>query len=50
MPDPDTVYQWNAAIQEWPAKLIVATKKGYTTRVPFSTSKEIKEQARGTFF
>ena len=46
----DTVYQWNAAIQEWPAKLIVATKKGYTTRVPFSTSKEIKEQARGTFF
>ncbi len=46
----DTVYQWNAAIQEWPTKRIVAAKLGYTTRIPFTTSQEIKERARGTFF
>ena len=46
----DTVYQWNAAIQEWPTKRIVAAKLGYTTRIPFTTSQEIKEKARGTFF
>lgn len=46
----DTVYQWNAAIQEWPTKMIVAAKLGYTTRIPFTTSQEIKEKARGTFF
>ena len=46
----DTVYTWNSAIQEWPAKMIVAAKQGYTTRIPFTTSLEIKEKARGTFF
>jgi len=46
----DTVNQWNQDIQEWPTKMIVAAKKGYTTRIPFSASKEIKEQARGVFF
>lgn len=46
----DTVYRWNADIQVWPTKMIVAAKEGYTTRIPFSTSKEIKEKARGTFF
>ena len=46
----DTVQTWNVAIQQWPAKMIVAAKQGYTTRIPFSTTKEIKEQARGTFF
>ena len=46
----DTVLQWNRAIQEWPTKMIVAAKQGYTTRIPFSTSKEIKEQARAVFF
>ena len=46
----DSVLQWNAAIQEWPTKMIVAAKNGYTTRVPFTASKEIKEAARGTFF
>ena len=30
--------------------MIVAAKAGYTTRIPFSTSAEIKEKARGTFF
>ncbi len=46
----DTVFKWNAAIQEWPTKMIVAAKAGYTTRVPFTASKETKEKARGTFF
>lgn len=46
----DTVYRWNAAIFEWPTKAIVAAKLGYTTRIPFTASQEIKEKARGVFF
>ncbi len=46
----DTVNRWNTEIQVWPTKMIVAAKAGYTTRIPFSTTKEIKDQARGTFF
>ena len=46
----DTVNQWNSAIFSWPTKQIVAAKKGYTTRIPFSTSKEIKQKARNVFF
>lgn len=46
----DTVNQWNRDIQIWPRYMIVAAKAGYTTRIPFIASKEIKEQARGTFF
>ena len=46
----DTVYTWNSAIQEWPTKMIVAAEQGYTTRIPFSASQEIKQQARGVFF
>lgn len=46
----DTVNQWNNAIFSWPTKQIVAAKKGYTTRIPFSTSKEIKQKARDVFF
>ncbi len=46
----DTVAQWNREIQEWPTKRIVAAKMGYTTRVPFITSSEIKAAARATFF
>ena len=46
----DVVMQWNAAVYEWPAKQIVAAKRGYTTRVPFIASQETKERARGTFF
>lgn len=46
----DTVAQWNTAVYEWPAKQIVAAKRGYTTRVPFITTGEIKQAARGTFF
>ncbi|MCM1441622.1 MAG: LemA family protein, partial [Roseburia sp.] len=46
----DTVYTWNREIQEWPTKMIVAAKNGYTTRIPFIASKTIKEQANGVFF
>mgnify|MGYP000067457241 CR=1 FL=1 len=34
----------------WPTKQIVAAKAGYTTRIPFIASAEIKAAARGTFF
>jgi LemA protein len=46
----DSVFQWNHDIMQWPAKMIVAAKAGYTTRIPFTASKETKEAARGTFF
>ncbi|MBR2339789.1 MAG: LemA family protein [Clostridia bacterium] len=46
----DTVNTWNREIFMWPVKQQVAAKCGYTTRIPFATTKEIKEQARGVFF
>ncbi len=46
----DTINQWNADIFAWPTKKIVAAKNGYTTRIPFVASKEIKQQATGVFF
>lgn len=46
----DRVAQWNRDIQIWPTKMIVAARAGYTTRIPFIASKEIKEKARDVFF
>lgn len=46
----DTVNAWNRDINAWPTKMIVAAKQGYTTRIPFATTSEIKQQARGVFF
>jgi len=46
----DTVSQWNSDIFAWPTKQIVAAKAGYTTRIPFTASAEIKAQARAAFF
>ena len=46
----DVVNEWNREIFKWPTKRIVAAKRGYTTRIPFTTTKEIKEKARDTFF
>ena len=43
----DTVNIWNRDIYAWPTKMIVAARRGYTTRIPFSTSEEVNEQARG---
>lgn len=46
----DTVNQWNYAVYQWPTKMIVAARRGYTTRIPFIASKEVKDAARDTFF
>ena len=46
----DTINTWNRDIFDWPTKQIVAAKKGYTTRIPFIASQEIKRQATGVFF
>lgn len=46
----DTINEWNKDIFAWPTKKIVAAKNGYTTRIPFVASKEIKEQAKKVFF
>ena len=46
----DTINEWNKDIFEWPTKKIVAAKNGYTTRIPFAASKEIKEKAKAIFF
>ncbi|MGL5317592.1 MAG: LemA family protein [Bacteroidales bacterium] len=44
------VTQWNTDIFSWPAKMIVAARQGYTTRIPFTASAETREMARGKFF
>ena len=46
----DTINEWNRDIFAWPTKMIVAAKNGYTTRIPFVASAEIKQQAKGVFF
>ena len=46
----DTVLLWNQEIFKWPTKMIVAAKNGYTTRIPFSTSQEIKDRNRNEVF
>jgi LemA protein len=46
----DTIDQWNRDIFAWPTKKIVAAKNGYTTRIPFVASQEIKEKAKSVFF
>lgn len=46
----DTINEWNRDIFAWPTKMIVAAKNGYTTRIPFAASQEIKAQAKGVFF
>lgn len=46
----DAVLQWNTEIFQFPTNKIVAAKEGYTTRIPFIASREVKEQARKNFF
>ncbi len=46
----DTIKRWNQDIYKWPTKMIVAAKNNFTTRIPFSTSQEIKAKSRGEFF
>lgn len=44
------VTQWNTDIFAWPTKMIVAARQGYTTRIPFTASAEVREQVRSKFF
>ncbi len=46
----DSINTWNREIFSWPTKQIVAAKCGYTTRIPFIASQEIKAQAKSVFF
>ena len=46
----DTINEWNKDIFAWPTKKIVAAKNGYTTRIPFAASQEIKQKAKEVFF
>jgi LemA protein len=46
----DSVATWNQDIFAWPTKQIVAAKAGYTTRIPFTASRQTKDAARSTFF
>ena len=46
----DTVTLWNTSLYEWPTKMIVAARNGYTTRIPFTASAETKARAREVFF
>ena len=46
----DSINTWNRELFSWPTKQIVAAKNGYTTKIPFIASAEIKQQAKGTFF
>ena len=46
----DTVLLWNQEIFKWPTKMIVAAKAGYTSRIPFSTSQEMKDRNRNEVF
>ena len=46
----DTVLEWNSLMFRWPTYMIVAAKKGYTTRIPFSVGAETKQRAREVFF
>lgn len=44
------VTQWNTDIFSWPTKMIVAARQGYTTRIPFTASAEVRQMARSKFF
>ncbi len=46
----DTVNTWNRDLFMWPTKQIVAARSGYTTRIPFIASAEIKARANDVFF
>lgn len=46
----DSINAWNRDIFAWPTKMIVAARNGYTTRIPFIASAEIKQKARDVFF
>ena len=44
----DTILEWNTNVFKWPVKQIVAAKAGYTTRIPFIASQEMKVKAESS--
>lgn len=46
----DTVNTWNKDIFAWPTRMIVAARNGYTTKIPFTTSTEIRNRANDVLF
>ena len=46
----DTVNQWNRDVFSWPTRQIVAARAGYTTRIPFTATSEVKTRAKEMFF
>ncbi len=46
----DAVNRWNAQIFAWPVYCNVAAKAGYTTRIPYTASAEIKARSKEVFF
>ncbi len=46
----DTIHQWNTEIYSWPTKMIVAARRHYTTRIPFTADSETKAKAKDVFF
>ncbi len=46
----DAVLRWNVEIFERWAKKFVAAKQGYSSRIPFSVSDQVKAQANSVFF
>lgn len=46
----NAVAKWNTEIFSLWAKKYVAAEEGYTTRIPFIASKEIKDKSEGVFF
>ena len=46
----DTVDTWNREIFSWPINQMVAHQHGYTTRIPFAASQEVKAQSKELMF
>lgn len=46
----DSIKEWNDAIFGTVAQRLVAVEKRYTTKVPFTTTREIREKARSVLF
>lgn len=46
----DTVLEWNQAIFKWPTNKYIASKKHWTTRIPFTASAEQKAAANERYF
>lgn len=46
----DIIARWNSMIYEWPCKKIVASKRHYTTIIPFTLDEGTKERARSSHF